>query len=127
MFYKVHEFNQPLKTWNTSKVTDMCYMFCGALKFNQPIGSWDTSQVRDMSWMFSCGESFNQDLSKWDVSSVINMTSMFMGSPSLIYNPNHWWTTRSDCDKTCWWCIENMAYRQRMKRIALVMNARWAK
>jgi len=39
--------------WNTSSVTDMRYMFCGANTFNQPIGNWDVSSVVDMSSMFS--------------------------------------------------------------------------
>jgi len=37
---------------DTSKVTDMQWMFLGATSFNQPIGNWNTSKVTDMLDMF---------------------------------------------------------------------------
>merc|ERR1712194_240883 len=45
------EFNQPL-TLDTSRVTDMSFMFSGARGFNQPL-SFDTSSVTTMESMFS--------------------------------------------------------------------------
>jgi len=44
-------FNQDISKWNTSKVTDMSWMF-ERTPFNKPIGNWDVSNVTDMSWMF---------------------------------------------------------------------------
>ena len=45
-------FNQPL-SFDTSKVTNMGYMFFeGATAFNQPL-SFDTSKVTKMGYMFS--------------------------------------------------------------------------
>jgi len=34
-----------ISRWDTSNVTDMRNMLCGAIKFNQDIGGWDTSKV----------------------------------------------------------------------------------
>ena len=48
MFYQAHAFNQPLNNWDTSKVTDMSYMFNRAEAFDQPLNNWDTSKVTNM-------------------------------------------------------------------------------
>ena len=53
MFDGATAFNQPLNTWDTSKVTDMSHMFDGATVFNQPLNTWDVSNVTDMSYMFA--------------------------------------------------------------------------
>ena len=50
MFESATTFDQPIGSWSTSKVEDVCEMFYGAEKFNQHLDSWDTSQVgRDAS------------------------------------------------------------------------------
>ena len=82
-----------MENWNTSKVTNMSYMFSyeyGGIVFNPGMTSynigdlsgWDTSNVTDMSGMFaSAGKNATTfsigDISKWDTSSVTNMYSMF--------------------------------------------------
>ena len=53
MFYYCGSFNQELKDWNTSNVTDMRAMFNICPNFNQYIGDWNTSNVTDMSFMFN--------------------------------------------------------------------------
>ena len=78
MFYKASAFNQPLGTWNTSKVTTMSAMFNGAKSFNQPLDNWDTSKVTDFTSMFKNAQSFNQDLSNWHVNATV--TNTFTGS-----------------------------------------------
>ena len=77
MFCGAKIFNQPIGNWNTSKVTDMSFMFCGAESFNQQIGNWDTSMVKNMECMFQCAKSFNQPIGSWNTSMVKNMGCMF--------------------------------------------------
>ena len=62
---------------DTSKITDMRFMFCHCEYFNQDISNWDVSSVTDMNSMFYGCESFNQDISGWDVSNVTDMSYMF--------------------------------------------------
>ena len=62
---------------DTSKITDMSYLFDNIIKFNGDISNWDVSNVTDMSCMFYWCESFNQDISEWDVSKVSDMKYMF--------------------------------------------------
>jgi len=42
-------FNQPIGSWNVSKVTSMSEMFRSAFSFNQNIGGWNVSGVTDFS------------------------------------------------------------------------------
>ena len=76
---------------DTSKITDMNYMFADS-KFNGDISNWDVSNVRDMMYMFYnskfTGE--NGDISNWDVSNVKDMDDMFYDSP-LQKNPPKWY------------------------------------
>ena len=64
MFSNAIKFNQPLN-FNTSNVTDMCYMFQYATNFNQPL-NFDTSNVTDMSsilYMYNIAfANFNQPI-----------------------------------------------------------------
>ena len=80
--WNVSIFNQPIKM-DTSKVTDMSYMFCHASSFNQPI-TMDTSQVMDMRCMFSGASSFNQPITM-DTSNVTNMDDMFDGAIAMTH------------------------------------------
>ena len=70
---------------DTSKVTDMQWMFLGATSFNQPIGNWDTSEVTDMKNMFTDAASFNQPIGNWNTSKVTDMLDMFKGAASYSY------------------------------------------
>ena len=68
MFYGAYNFNQPMESWDDSKVTAMSYMFGGGghvSNFNQPIVSRDVSKVEDISAMFYDASEFNQCLSTW--------------------------------------------------------------
>ena len=41
-----------ISKWDTSRVTNMRFLFAGAEDFNQPIGDWDVSNVLDHEDMF---------------------------------------------------------------------------
>ena len=62
---------------DVSQVTDMEYMFYGALKARPDVSSWDVSSVTDMSYMFSDMQGATLDVSDWDTSRVTNMRGMF--------------------------------------------------
>ena len=62
---------------DTSKITDMSYLFEGLKIRNIKIDKWDVSNVKYMQWLFSGKTKFNCDLSKWDVSNVTDMCGMF--------------------------------------------------
>ena len=90
MFYGCTSFNQPLNSWDVSKVTDMSDMFHGCTSFNQSLNNWDVSKVTNMSSMFSGCTSFNQPLNSWDVSKVNYMGGMFRGCTSFNQPLNSW-------------------------------------
>lgn len=62
---------------DTSKITDMSYLFFDMDNFNGDISNWDVSNVKRMSQMFRGCRSFNQDISDWDVSNVSEINFMF--------------------------------------------------
>ena len=84
-----------LANWNTSKVTDMGYMFRGddgvitsltGLEYKlvnkpgkDPYYAWDVSHVTDMMYMFQKQKSITNvnALANWDTSSLRNMSNMF--------------------------------------------------
>jgi len=84
-----------IKNWNTTNVISMNSLFSYQKNFNQPIGSWDTSKVTNIGQMFrvlNVGESaFNQDIGNWDISLVTN-ASAFMQNKTF----NDYSTTNYD-------------------------------
>ncbi|PZU17018.1 MAG: hypothetical protein DI589_26630, partial [Shinella sp.] len=94
IFYEAKIFNQNISGWNTSAVTNMSYMFTNASVFNQPIGNWDTSKVTDMTGMFSSAKAFNQNIGDWNTQNVTNMSFMFYGTDTFNQNINNWNTSK---------------------------------
>lgn len=76
-------FNCPLDRWNVSSVRNMSGTFLGARSFNQNIGAWQTDNVEDMSFMFADAVSFQQDLGNWKVEKVTSFLGMFQGASSF--------------------------------------------
>ena len=66
--------------WNTSKVTNMSWMFgqCNTLSKIVGINDFDTSKVTDMRYMFNfCSMLDCLNISNWDCSNVTTMQVMF--------------------------------------------------
>ena len=75
-------FNRAIGSWDVSKVTNMGNVFKDASAFNEPIGSWDVSEVTDMRYMFDGATAFSQDLSTWCVEKIASEPTNFaVGSP----------------------------------------------
>jgi surface protein len=94
MFSGAAAFNQPLATWNTSAVRNMCIMFQGATAFNQDISSWNTDLVNNMRAMFIRAAAFNQPLATWNTSLVTDMSFMFFRATAF-NQPLATWNTSS--------------------------------
>ena len=76
--------------WDTSKVTDMSYMFGGAYYGNGcnslislDVSKWDTSKVTDMSGMFYGCNNLTTIIGVIDMKSCTNYQDMFKGSTKL--------------------------------------------
>ena len=74
-----------LSNFDTSKVTDMAYMFAGISNLTSlDLSNFDTSKVTDMQWMFAGISNLTSlDLSNFDTSNVTDMEAMFRAMPSL--------------------------------------------
>ena len=73
--------NLDLSNFNTSKATDMLFMFnqCNKLKEIKGVNKFNTSNVTNMSGMFQqCKELRRLNLSEFDTSKVIDMGFMFL-------------------------------------------------
>jgi surface protein len=89
VFRRATAFNQPIGSWNTSKVTDMTSLFRD-MTFNQPIGSWNVSNVISMSRMFQSSTAFNQPIGSWNTSKVTNMSNMFQEATAFNQDIGTW-------------------------------------
>lgn len=85
-------FNQPIGSWNTSKVTNMASLF-RSTPFNQNISSWNTSLVSNMSLMFFFNSQFNQNISTWITSANTTMEWMFYGATNFNQPIGNWITS----------------------------------
>ena len=63
---------------DTSKVTDMSYLFDN-IGFFGDVSDWDVSNTINFTYMFYNCEEFNCDLSKWDTTNLVKSTAMFRG------------------------------------------------
>ena len=70
MFYNATAFNQPLGSWNVSRVTNMFRTFQSATAFNQNIGAWNISNVTNFA-EFMLNKTFN-DFSSTNLNAIYN-------------------------------------------------------
>ena len=75
-----------LRNLNTSKITNMEFMFCGCSGLTTlDVSGWDVSNVTSMDKMFlGCSSLTTLNLNGWDTSNVTNMQSMFEDCKGLM-------------------------------------------
>lgn len=103
---------------NTSRITDMSYLFSiynriekkKAKKRNPSerkdysgIETWNVSNVEDMTGMFMGATNFNQPLNAWDTSHVTGMKKMFYETISFNKPLDHWDVSNVE-DMSCMFC-----------------------
>ena len=89
MFAYTKAFDCNISKWNTWSVQNMSRMMKAAI-FNQPIGTWDVSRVIRMTGMFMRNAHFNQDLRAWNTSKVKNMDNMFANATEFHHDIRGW-------------------------------------
>ena len=90
LFHNFKVFDDNISEWDVSNVKNMKQMFCGAFLFNQDLGGWDVSNVTDMSGMFWEASHFDHDLSRWNVSNVTDFDRMFCRASSFNQDVGAW-------------------------------------
>jgi hypothetical protein len=117
-----------ISTWETGRVTDMSYLFCGnqheslcntaAASFNEDITAWDTSGVRSTDSMFYRASSFNQDIGAWAVHKVTTMEYMFYDASAFDQDIGGWavhsvisivrmFASADSFDQNLGWCLDD--------------------
>ena len=61
-------------------------MFLNCSEFNQPLNSWNTLKVTTMQNMFENCSNLDQDIKNWEVSNTVILTNMFFGATLMINN-----------------------------------------
>ncbi|HAO6440059.1 TPA: BspA family leucine-rich repeat surface protein [Listeria monocytogenes] len=80
LFYEGAVTNLNLSNLDTSKATNMSYMFANSAAVSLDLSNFDTSKVTSMSYMFYESAATSLDLSNFGTSKVTNMSNMFAGS-----------------------------------------------
>ena len=85
MFYHLQNMKElDLSSFDTSKVTDMAYMFQSTKLTKINLSSFDTSKVTNMKWMFYQSNALKElDIHNFDMSAVTNSDEMLEDLDSL--------------------------------------------
>ena len=90
MFDGAINFNQDIGNWNVGQVTNMLGMFYNSRSFNQSLNNWNVGQVTNMLGMFYNADNFNQPLNNWNVGLVTTMSNMFAQASNFNQNIGNW-------------------------------------
>jgi surface protein len=88
-----------ITTWNTSRVTNMAFLFENRDEFNQNISGWDTSEVLYLEGMFMNARVFNHDISAWSTAKCVSFDATFDGA-SAFNQPIGSWDTGEALEMT---------------------------
>ena len=83
-----HDINFDVSGWDVSNVEYMQHMFYECIKFNCDLSDWNVSNVKNMSYLFNGCKKLNCDLSNWNVKNVTNMLCLFDSCTSLKNKPS---------------------------------------
>ena len=83
------DFNGDISEWDVSNVTNMYYMFNRCRFFNKPLNNWNVNKVRDMSGMFDKATEFNQPLNNWKLSDAVTV-DMFHSAYNFKQDLSSW-------------------------------------
>lgn len=89
MFHKASCFGR-LRRLYTAHVTTMAHMFDGCYRENPNVTRFNTSNVQDMSYMFSWCKRFCQPIGHWDTRRVTTMEGMFFRAKSFNADISNW-------------------------------------
>ena len=96
LFYNCNKPTLDVSRFDTSKVTNMQYMFysCKSL-ISIDVSNWNTSNVTSMNNMFSnCNKLTSLDVSKWDTSNVTNFGWLFPNTKLTSLDVSNWNTNK---------------------------------
>ncbi|MCP5010678.1 MAG: BspA family leucine-rich repeat surface protein, partial [Aestuariibacter sp.] len=79
--------------WDTSSVTNLSHMFYQATSATPSVANWDTSSVTDLSHMFYQATSATPNVANWDTSSATNLSHMFYQATSANPSVANWDTS----------------------------------
>ena len=84
LFTRLDIRNIKIDEWDVSNVEDMECMFMNQNKFSSDLSGWNTSNVTNMDYMFYDCEKFSSDLYRWNVQKVVNHFMIFIGCDNLL-------------------------------------------
>ena len=86
-----HDINFDVSGWDVSNVEYMQHMFYECIKFNCDLSDWNVSNVKNMGDMFcNCLDFEGNGLENWDVSNVKDMHYMFFECTNFNCDLSKW-------------------------------------
>lgn len=79
--------------WNTANVTNIAHIFRNAQSNNADVSGWNTSNVTNMDWVFYNNRTYNPDVSGWDTANVTSFYAMFFEARTATPDTSGWNTS----------------------------------